>query len=51
MTNEDKRAKEIPLGRVGDAADVADVALFLASDASRYITGVTIPVGGGLVMG
>ncbi len=50
MTNEDKRVKEIPLGRVGDASDVADVALFLASDASRYITGVTIPGGGGLVM-
>jgi len=43
-------AKTIPLGRVGDASDVADVALFLASDASRYLTGLTIPVGGGLIM-
>jgi 3-oxoacyl-[acyl-carrier protein] reductase len=44
------RVSGIPLGRLGDAADVADVALFLASDASRYVTGVTIPVGGGLTM-
>jgi NAD(P)-dependent dehydrogenase (short-subunit alcohol dehydrogenase family) len=44
------RVNNIPLGRMGDASDVADVAVFLASDASRYITGVTIPVGGGLIM-
>ena len=44
------RIDTIPLKRMGDAADVADVAVFLASDASRYITGVTIPVGGGLIM-
>lgn len=44
------RISSIPLGRIGDAGDVADVALFLASDASRYLTGVTIPVGGGLIM-
>ena len=44
------RVNTIPLGRMGDASDVADVAVFLASDASRYITGVTIPVGGGITM-
>jgi NAD(P)-dependent dehydrogenase (short-subunit alcohol dehydrogenase family) len=44
------RVSNIPLGRMGDASDVADVAVFLASDASRYITGVTIPVGGGITM-
>lgn len=44
------RINSIPLGRMGDAGDVADVAVFLASDASRYVTGVTIPVGGGLTM-
>lgn len=44
------RVNTIPLGRMGDASDVADVAVFLASDASRYVTGVTIPVGGGLTM-
>ena len=44
------RVNTIPLGRMGDASDVADVAIFLASDASRYVTGVTIPVGGGITM-
>jgi 3-oxoacyl-[acyl-carrier protein] reductase len=44
------RVNTIPLGRMGDASDVADVAVFLASDASRYVTGVTIPVGGGITM-
>jgi NAD(P)-dependent dehydrogenase (short-subunit alcohol dehydrogenase family) len=44
------RIDTIPLGRMGDASDVADVAVFLASDASRYVTGVTIPVGGGITM-
>jgi NAD(P)-dependent dehydrogenase (short-subunit alcohol dehydrogenase family) len=39
----------IPLGRMGDPEeDIAPVAVFLASDLSRYITGATIPVDGGL---
>jgi NAD(P)-dependent dehydrogenase (short-subunit alcohol dehydrogenase family) len=37
----------IPLGRFGQPADYADVALFLASDQSRFVTGATIPVDGG----
>jgi len=37
----------IPLGRFGQPADYADVALFLASDQSRFVTGTTIPVDGG----
>lgn len=37
-----------PLGRVGQGEDVADVVLFLASDAARYVTGQTIWVDGGL---
>jgi NAD(P)-dependent dehydrogenase (short-subunit alcohol dehydrogenase family) len=37
----------IPLGRFGDPDDYAQVVLFLASDASRYVTGHTIPVDGG----
>jgi NAD(P)-dependent dehydrogenase (short-subunit alcohol dehydrogenase family) len=37
-----------PLGRLGAPADNASLALFLASDESHWITGVTIPVDGGL---
>lgn len=37
-----------PLGRTGETEDIAHVALFLASDASRFITGQTILVDGGL---
>lgn len=45
-----RAASYIPLGRVGQPEDIADVALFLASDASRYITGQVIVVDGGLVV-
>ena len=40
--------KTIPLGRVADPEDIADVALFLASDLSRYVTGDRILASGGL---
>jgi 3-oxoacyl-[acyl-carrier protein] reductase len=40
----------IPLGRMGEPADVAKAALFLASDESAYITGQVIQVDGGMVM-
>ena len=40
----------IPLGRQGEPDDIATVALFLASDASRYITGETIIVDGGYLL-
>ena len=36
-----------PLGRFGQPDDYAQVALFLASDQSRFITGQTVPVDGG----
>jgi len=36
-----------PMGRMGDAWDVAYAALFLASDESRYVTGTVIPIDGG----
>lgn len=42
-----KVMERVPLGRWGEADDVAGVAVFLASDASSYITGTTIPVDGG----
>ena len=38
---------QIPLGRIASVEDVAGVAVFLASDAANYLTGVTIPVTGG----
>ena len=43
-------AAGIPLGRLGDAVDVARVFLFLASDLSGYITGATIDVNGGMLI-
>lgn len=38
---------EIPLGRVGQPDDVADVIVFLASEQARWLTGQLIFVGGG----
>jgi NAD(P)-dependent dehydrogenase (short-subunit alcohol dehydrogenase family) len=40
----------IPLQRLGRAEDVAQLALFLASDASAYTTGAVIPCDGGLAV-
>ncbi|TVQ11685.1 MAG: 3-oxoacyl-[acyl-carrier-protein] reductase [Balneolaceae bacterium] len=40
----------IPMGRSGESDEVADTIVFLASDASRYITGETIRVDGGMAM-
>ncbi|QJC27594.1 3-oxoacyl-[acyl-carrier-protein] reductase FabG [Anaplasma platys] len=40
----------IPMGRMGSPEEIASVALFLASDESRYITGQTIHVNGGMIM-
>lgn len=41
---------QIPMGRIGNAREVAEVCLFLASDLSSYVTGEVISVGGGLAM-
>jgi 3-oxoacyl-[acyl-carrier protein] reductase len=41
---------ETPLGRAGEAVEVADAVVFLASDMSAYITGETIRVDGGMAM-
>jgi len=41
----------IPMGRLGEPEDIADVVLFLASDAARYITGQVIVADGGLLVG
>jgi len=42
--------KQIPLGSFGQAEDVANAALFLASAGARYITGQVLTVDGGMVM-
>ena len=42
------RHKQVPMGRMGDAWDVAHAVLFLAADESRYITGQQIVVDGGI---
>lgn len=44
------RVAEIPLGRIGEPQDVANAALFLASDLSSYLTGIVIEVSGGRSM-
>jgi NAD(P)-dependent dehydrogenase (short-subunit alcohol dehydrogenase family) len=43
-----KTGKTIPLGRMGEAEEVANVIAFLASDAASYVTGTCINVDGGL---
>lgn len=42
--------EEIPLGKVGEAEDVANAVEFLSGDAARYITGQIIAVNGGMVI-
>ena len=38
------------MGKMGDAWDVANAAVFLASDESRYITGIELVVDGGVTL-
>jgi NAD(P)-dependent dehydrogenase (short-subunit alcohol dehydrogenase family) len=40
-----------PMGYLGEPADIGKTALFLASDAAKYITGVILPVDGGNAVG
>jgi NAD(P)-dependent dehydrogenase (short-subunit alcohol dehydrogenase family) len=44
-----EREALVPLGRMGSAWDIANAAVFLASDEASYITGVVLPVDGGLL--
>jgi len=46
----EKMKEHIGLGRLGEPQDIANVAVFLVSDASSYVTGQTIVVDGGLVI-
>jgi NAD(P)-dependent dehydrogenase (short-subunit alcohol dehydrogenase family) len=40
--------QQIPLARIGQSTEVASAALFLATDASSFVTGSEFPVDGGL---
>ena len=44
------RDAQVPMGHMGEAWDVANAALFLASDESRYVTGLELVVDGGLTL-
>ncbi|MDQ6786910.1 MAG: 3-oxoacyl-[acyl-carrier-protein] reductase [Acidobacteriota bacterium] len=46
----EKILSQIPLGRLGNVAEVAEIACFMLSDAARYITGQVIQADGGLAM-
>jgi 3-oxoacyl-[acyl-carrier protein] reductase len=46
----DQKLAEVPMGRAGEPAEVASVALFLASDLSSYLTGTVTEVTGGRLM-
>jgi NAD(P)-dependent dehydrogenase (short-subunit alcohol dehydrogenase family) len=46
----DQRRRASPLGIEGTGWDIANAALFLASDEARYITGVVLPVDGGVTL-
>jgi NAD(P)-dependent dehydrogenase (short-subunit alcohol dehydrogenase family) len=50
----ERKAKALgrtPMGEMGQPSDIGDAAVFLASDASKYITGVVLPVDGGNSVG
>lgn len=48
--NEDALGTMIPLARLGESADIANAALFLASDASSWMTGTMMVVDGGMLL-
>ena len=49
--NKDKYLSTIPLKRFGDIEEITNVIVFLASDRASYMTGTTVNVSGGLLMG
>src|SRR6267154_20052 len=44
------RDAQVPMGHMGEAWDVANAALFLASDESKYVTGIELVVDGGVTL-
>jgi NAD(P)-dependent dehydrogenase (short-subunit alcohol dehydrogenase family) len=44
-------SQQIPLGEMGSPVEVANAALYLASDESRYVTGIELHVDGGILAG
>ena len=48
--NESKYLARIPLRRIADAKEIADVIVFLASEQASYMTGATMDVSGGMLM-
>jgi 3-oxoacyl-[acyl-carrier protein] reductase len=46
----DAKLEEIPLGRAGEPAEVAQVVLFLVSDLASYVTGAVVEATGGRYM-
>jgi NAD(P)-dependent dehydrogenase (short-subunit alcohol dehydrogenase family) len=55
LNNDPERKNKVlsrtPMGQLGEPADIGDAAVFLASDAAKYITGVILPVDGGNSIG
>ncbi len=49
-THEARYLARIPLGRIADAREIADVIVFLASDRASYMTGAVVNVSGGMLM-
>ena len=46
---EDQFKAMTPMGRIGRPEEIASAVLFLASDESSYVTGIDLPVDGGIV--
>ncbi len=42
--------KQIPLAKLGEPSDIANIVTFIASEKSKYITGQTFHVNGGMIM-